>query len=218
MTTSIRILISDRQGEVSAEIMEPDQMKALMVLAHGAGAGMRHSFMVQLAEALAMHRIGSLRYNFLYMENGRKRTDPGAIAEHTVKQVIDKAHELFPNISIIAGGKSFGGRMTTQFLSKTALSFVKGIVLFGFPLHPAGEPATERAAHLYNIRHPMFFLQGTRDALAQQSLIEKVTSQLPLATLVQLQGADHSFKSGKKNLIPELALETEKWMENKRLF
>lgn len=217
MNKAIRISISDHQGEVSAEIIEPDQMKAVMVLAHGAGASMNHSFMVQLVEALAIHQIGSLRYNFLYMENGKKRPDPAAIAEHTVKQVFDKAHELFPNTPIIAGGKSFGGRMTTQYLSKTAVSFIKGIVLFGFPLHPVGEPSIERAAHLNNIKHSMLFLQGTRDALAELSLIEKVTAQLPLATLVQLQGADHSFKSGKKNLVPALAEETKKWMESKGL-
>ena len=138
MNKAIRISISDNQGEVSAEIIEPDQMKAVMVLAHGAGASIYHSFMVQLVEALAIHQIGSLRYNFLYMEKGKKRPDPAAIAEHTVKQVFDKAHELFPNTPIIAGGKSFGGRMTTQYLSKTAVSFIKGIVLFGFPLHPVG--------------------------------------------------------------------------------
>lgn len=213
--TSLRIFISDKLGEVSAEIVQPDKMSALLVLAHGAGAGMNHSFMVQLSEALAEHHIGSVRYNFPYMEKGSKRPDNGAIAKKTVQQVLEKAHGLFPHLPILAGGKSFGGRMTTQYLSKHPDEFVKGILLFGFPLHPAGAPATERAEHLKTIKHPMLFLQGTRDALAELSLIEKVTAQLPLATLVKLEGADHSFKSGKKDRVPDLAMEAKKWIADK---
>ncbi|MBA4144668.1 MAG: alpha/beta hydrolase [Azospira oryzae] len=212
MNSTLRIFISEKLGEVSAEIIQPDHMMALLVLAHGAGAGMGHSFMVQLSQALAAGGIGTLRYNFPYMEKGKKRPDNGVIAEKTVQQVLAKAHSLFPLTPIIAGGKSFGGRMTTQYLSRNPDEFVKGIVLFGFPLHPAGEPATDRAEHLKTITHPMLFLQGTRDALAERSLIEKVTSPLRLATLMTLEGADHSFKSGKKNLLPDLALKATEWI------
>jgi len=211
--TSLRILISDKLGEVSAEMVQPEKMKALLVLAHGAGAGMNHSFMIQLSDALSEQGIGSLRYNFPYMENGKKRPDPPAIATKAVQQALDKAHTLLPGTPILAGGKSFGGRMTTQYLSKTPVDFVKGIILFGFPLHPAGAPATERAEHLKSITHPMLFLQGTRDALAELSLMEGVISELSYASLVKFQNADHSFKSGKKDFVPELALAAREWMD-----
>ena len=213
MKTSLRILISDKLGEVSAEMVQPEKMKALLVLAHGAGAGMNHSFMIQLSDALSEQGIGSLRYNFPYMENGKKRPDPPAIATKAVQQALDKAHTLLPGTPILAGGKSFGGRMTTQYLSKTPVDFVKGIILFGFPLHPAGAPATERAEHLKSITHPMLFLQGTRDALAELSLMEGVISELSYASLVKFQNADHSFKSGKKDFVPELALAAREWMD-----
>jgi len=194
-------------------MVQPEKMKALLVLAHGAGAGMNHSFMIQLSDALSEQGIGSLRYNFPYMENGKKRPDPPAIATKAVQQALDKAHTLFPGTLILAGGKSFGGRMTTQYLSKTPVDFVKGIILFGFPLHPAGAPATERAEHLKSITHPMLFLQGTLDALAELSLMEGVISELSYASLVKFQNADHSFKSGKKDFAPELALAAREWMD-----
>jgi uncharacterized protein len=211
ITKDIKIFISDNQGEVSAQIFQPSDMKALLVLAHGAGAGMNHRFMLALAQYLSDLSIGTLRYNFPYMENGKKRPDVAAIAEKTVQQVISKARELFPNTPLLAGGKSFGGRMTSQFLSKTNVDFVKAIVFFGFPLHPAGEPAVIRAEHLKNIKQPMLFLQGTRDALAELSLITKVCADLKPATLVTFDKADHSFKAGKKEFIHELANATSQW-------
>lgn len=214
---TLTIPISDKAGAVSAEIIQPADMKALLVLAHGAGAGMNHSFMTHLAEELANLHVGTLRYNFVYMEKGSKRPDPPAIAAHTVQQVIDSAHALFPDVPLFAGGKSFGGRMTTQYASRSAAAFLKGIILFGFPLHPAGAPATIRGEHLKAVTLPMLFLQGTRDTLAELSLIQQVTSALPLATCVLFDGADHSFKSGKKDLVPSLALAVRDWMEKKDL-
>jgi len=161
---------------------------------------------------LAKKEIATLRYNFPYMENGKKRPDVPAVATKTVEMVLNKANELFPEASIFASGKSFGGRMSSQCLSKNSPDFVKGIVFYGFPLHPAGAPAIDRAEHLKQVKVPMLFLQGTRDALAELSLMQKVSSGLKKASLVLFEGADHSFKSGKKEFIPELAAATEKWI------
>ncbi|HEY5826186.1 MAG TPA: alpha/beta fold hydrolase [Cyclobacteriaceae bacterium] len=209
---SLRILISESSGEVSAEINEPKKMKALLVLAHGAGAGMNHRFMVQLSDQLAVKGIGTLRYNFPYMENGKKRPDVPAVATKTVEMVLKKANELFPKTAIFASGKSFGGRMSSQYLAKNSPDFVKGIIFYGFPLHPAGAPSIDRAEHLKQVKVPMLFLQGTRDALAELSLIKNVCSDLKKASLVLFEGADHSFKSGKREFITELVDATEKWV------
>lgn len=214
-TSSLRIFISDSIGEVSAEVIQPDTMKALMVMAHGAGAGMNHLFMTQLAYAWAALSIGSLRYNFPYMEMGKKRPDPPALAERTVRVVMDKAHELFTDTCIIGAGKSFGGRMTSQYLSQSPPDFVKGMVFVGFPLHPAGEPGTTRADHLSKIKLPMLFLQGTRDALAELPLITRVTAALPKASLVLFEKADHSFKVGKRDFINEISQATKKWIDER---
>jgi uncharacterized protein len=209
---SIRISISENIGEVSVEVVEADRMKAFVVLAHGAGAGMHHSFMIRLSDALKENGIGSLRYQFPYMEQGKKRPDVPAVATKTVECVLIKAHELYPSLPLIAAGKSFGGRMTSQCLTKNALTFVKGVIFYGFPLHPAGEPATNRADHLKEMNIPMLFLQGTRDALAELALIQAVCSKLPTASLELLEGADHSFKKGKKEFIAELSEASVKWI------
>jgi predicted alpha/beta-hydrolase family hydrolase len=169
--------------------------------------------MLQLSNDLAQKGIGTLRYNFPYMENGKKRPDVPAVATKTVGMVLQKAHELFPKIPIFGSGKSFGGRMTSQYLSQTQVDFVKGAIFYGFPLHAAGTPSIDRAAHLKEVRVPMLFLQGTRDALAELSLIQNVCSTLPTSKLVLFEKADHSFKSGKKEFIPELAEATEKWIK-----
>lgn len=196
--------MSERIGSVSCLILTPTDMKAMMVLSHGAGAGMSHRFMETLANELADSGIGTFRFNFPYMEQGKKRPDVPAVAEKTVASVLTKAHELFPGVTLIAAGKSFGGRMTSQYLSKESPSWVKAIVFYGFPLHAAGKASVDRAAHLSNIHIPMFFLQGTRDALADISLMEELSTKLPSSTLAKLDGADHSFKAGKKEVIPEL--------------
>jgi predicted alpha/beta-hydrolase family hydrolase len=199
--------------ELSAEIYLPDNAIAILVLAHGAGAGMNHAFMKSIAEELAHLNIATLRYNFLYMEQKKKRPDFPAVAHQAVAAAILKAHGLYPKIPVFAGGKSFGGRMTSQYLAKHPSDFVKGIVFVGFPLHPAGKPSVERAEHLKSIKFPMLFLQGTRDALAEWSLVKDTTESLPSATLKKFEGADHSFKAGKKNLLPELASAMYEWVE-----
>lgn len=207
----ISIHISDSLGSVSGEVIAGTEMKALYVFAHGAGAGMNHPFMTKLSGALAEGGIGSLRYNFPYMENSKKRPDPPAIAEKAVVRAVETAIDLFPEVPLLAGGKSFGGRMTSQAASKGMNAAVKGLVFTGFPLHAAGKPGTGRAAHLASVHLPMLFLQGTRDALAQIDLIRQVCATLPAATLDEFQGADHSFKAGKQDLIPALAEAVIRW-------
>jgi uncharacterized protein len=207
------IAVSPSIGEVSAIIIQPEKLKAVLVLAHGAGAGMAHPFMESLATSLAGLGVGTLRFNFPYMEAQKRRPDPPAIAEKTVATVIGRALNLFPDVTLFAGGKSFGGRMTSQRLAKEPADQVKGIVFFGFPLHPAGSPSTERAAHLESVQVPMLFLQGTRDTLAEIQLLQKVCKSLSRAALITFEGADHSFKVKGRNLIPELASATADWME-----
>jgi len=207
----ISVPVSEKIGSVSALIIAPDSCDTILLLAHGAGAGMTHRFMELLSVELASRGIGTIRYNFPYMERGQKRPDPPAIAEKTVSVMIEKSQQLFPTQKLLVGGKSFGGRMSSQCLSKTTPEFVKGVVFFGFPLHPAGAPAVTRAEHLSNVTIPMLFLQGTRDALAELSRMENVCGQLPTSRLVKFEGADHSFKAGKKEFISELAEATEEW-------
>lgn len=207
----VSIPVSESLGAVSGEFMTGDDMEFLYVFAHGAGAGMDHPFMVKLSIALGELGIGTLRYNFPYMEKGSKRPDPPAVAEKTVARAIAVAQEKYPAAPLLAGGKSFGGRMTSQALSKAHNPSVRGLVFTGFPLHAPGKPGTDRAEHLAAIRVPMLFLQGTRDALANMALMEKVCSDLSGATLTKFEGADHSFKAGKKDLIPSLAEAISHW-------
>ncbi len=210
--TKISIQVSESIGKISALIATPDKPKAIMVLAHGAGAGMTHRFMEELSNQLVQKSIVVVRCNFPYMENKMGRPDPPAIAEKTVSAVIEEAHKIYPKLPLFAAGKSFGGRMSSQKLSKVCPEFVKGIIFYGFPLHPIGQPAVDRAAHLKNISIPMLFLQGTKDKLAEWALIEKVCAELTSATLVKFDGADHSFKAGKREMIPELVAETATWL------
>jgi len=212
LNTPLQIQV-DENNQVSAEIYLPEETKAVFVFAHGAGAGMHHSFMKDLSTALAFYQIATLRFNFLYMEQGKKRPDFPAAAHKALSAAISKALELFPAIPLFAGGKSFGGRMTSQYLSSNAITQLKGVIFVGFPLHPAGKSSVERAVHLKNVNLPMLFLQGTKDKLAEWNLIEHVCNELPLASLKKLEGADHSFKAGKQNLIPALALEISHWVD-----
>jgi uncharacterized protein len=217
MSTKVKensLVVSESIGRVSTLTTMPDAMDCMLVLAHGAGANMNHRFMESLSTALALLKVGTIRFNFPYMENGRKRPDPPAIAEKTVEKVIEHIHDLFPQLPLFAGGKSFGGRMTSQYLSKSCPPFLKGIVFYGFPLHPTGKPSVERAHHLSSIRIPMLFLQGTKDTLADMVLLEPVVKSLPSARLVKFEGADHSFNRGKVNLLPELAEQTETFIRN----
>lgn len=196
--------------------LTPESPSAVLVLAHGAGAGMDHPFMSSLAEELKDNKVATVRFNFPFAENKKKRPDPPAVAEKTVHEVINQAHEAFPELPLFAGGKSFGGRMTSQLLSKSEISFVKGVVFFGFPLHAPGKPSVDRASHLKDVKVPMLFLQGTRDALAEWSLISKVTSGLSKAALIKLEGADHGFRKGKAYLTKELAVEACEWMQGRK--
>lgn len=178
--------------------------RACFVFAHGAGAGMTHPFMEEVAAGLAERDIATLRYQFPYMEKGGKRPDPPPIAQAAVRAAVTEAGRHFPGLALIAGGKSFGARMTSQAQAKTPLPGVRGLAFFGFPLHPAGKPSSERAAHLAEIRIPMLFLQGTRDRLAELEALTPVVKRLgSLARLHLLESADHSFhvpaKSGRRD-------------------
>lgn len=211
--TKISIQVSDAIGKISALIDAPAKPKAVLVLAHGAGAGMTHRFMEELSNQLVQHAVVVMRFNFPYMENKKGRPDPPAITEKTVSVVLDEAHKLYPKLPVYASGKSFGGRMSSQKLSKECPAYVKGIIFYGFPLHPAGKPAIDRATHLKDVTIPMLFLSGTKDTLAELPLLEKVCRELSTATLIKFEGADHSFKAGKKELIPELVQKTIDWMD-----
>ena len=202
-----------KAGAVSGEYMVPDKPKAILTLAHGAGAGMYHSWMVELATALAEKgRIATLRFNFPFTENKKGRPDTPAVAHATVAAAIDHARASFPALPLFAGGKSFGGRMTSQYLALKPRAEVKGIVFYGFPLHPSGKPSIDRAEHLKDVKVRMLFLQGTKDELATWELIESVCKKLPLATLVKIEGANHAFKAGKLDVISLLVKETAEWM------
>lgn len=212
-TRSLKIHVSPSIGEVSAEYTAPPEAKCILTLAHGAGAGMNHPFMVSLANALAETGIATLRFNFPFAENKKGRPDMPVVAHQTIEAAIAKAQQLSPGLPVFVSGKSFGGRMSSQYVSAHPESSVKGIIFYGFPLHPPGKPSTGRAEHLKNIKVPVLFLQGTRDALAEWDLIELVCSSLPKATLIKIEGADHSFKAGKINTIEILSTATNKWIE-----
>jgi hypothetical protein len=191
-----------KAGAVSALLLRPDAARACFVFAHGAGAGMTHSFMA-FAAGLCRHSIASLRFQFPYMEKGSKRPDPPAIAQAAVRAAVAEARRHCPDLPLIAGGKSFGGRMTSQAQAAAPLEEVRGLAFLGFPLHPSGKPSSDRAAHLARVHIPMLFLQGTRDSLAETDLIESVVKGLSSATLHLVDGADHSFhvlaRSGRKD-------------------
>ena len=191
-----------------------------MVLGHGAGAGMEHRFMTQLATNLANIDIGTLRYNFPYIEQGRKTPTSPAISEATVRAAVDQALKFSPVDQLLVGGKSYGGRMSSQAQSKSPLPGVNGLVFFGFPLHAPGKPSDHRGEHLKEINIPMLFLQGSRDALAKLDLLTPLVDTLkPYASLQVFMGADHSFnmlKSAEKSseeIQNELALNTGQWLE-----
>jgi predicted alpha/beta-hydrolase family hydrolase len=192
-------------GETTSALwLLPPSARAALVLAHGAGAGMAHKAMSATANGLAARGVATLRYNFLYMEQGGKRPDPPARAHAAVRAAVAKAHELAPSLSLFAGGRSFGGRMTSQAQAKEPLPHVRGLVFFAFPLHPAGRPSDERAAHLTDVSLPMLFLQGENDALATLDLLRPVVTRLgDRATLKLIPDADHSFhapaKTGRKD-------------------
>jgi predicted alpha/beta-hydrolase family hydrolase len=194
----------DETTRVSGLLQVPPRASACYVFAHGAGAGMAHPFMAAVAAGLAEHRIASLRYQFPYMERGGKRPDPPQVAHATVRAAVAEARRQLPELPLIAGGKSFGGRMTSQAQAAAPLEGVAGLAFLGFPLHPAKGPSQERAKHLSDVTVPMLFLQGTRDALAELDQLEPVCAALgSRATLKLFEDADHSFhvpaRTGRKD-------------------
>jgi len=211
----------DADHSVSGLWLKPEQADACLVLAHGAGAGMAHRSMTAIAEGLAERRIATLRYNFPYMERGSRRTDAPALAHATVSAAVAEAARLAPDLPLFAGGRSFGGRMTSQAQAASALSKVLGLVFFAFPLHPPAKPGVERAEHLAEVRIPLLFLQGSRDEFARLDLLEMTIDSLgDLATLKLLDGADHAFhvpaKSGRRDadVLAEALGAVREWTSN----
>jgi uncharacterized protein len=199
------LTIATGDASVSALLLTPPDVHACYVLAHGAGAGMTHPFMGAVAQGLAARGIATLRYQFPYMERGSRRPDTPRVAHAAVRAAVVEAAQRSPGLPLFAGGKSFGGRMTSQAQAASPLPGVRGLVFLGFPLHPAGKPSDERAAHLFDIGIPMLFLQGSRDELASLELLEPVVAKLGAkATLSVFAGADHSFhvpaRSGRKDV------------------
>ena len=212
---------TESAGEVSALLLRPDNPRWLLIFAHGAGAGMRHSFMESLSSELAALQIATFRYQFPYMEKRSGRPDSPAILTATVAAALRAASEAAPGLPLLAGGKSMGGRMTSQAGAQNLLPDVSGLVFFGFPLHPPGSPSTKRAEHLTKVPLPMLFLQGTRDTLADLKLLRPVVKKLgDLATLHIIESADHGFhvlkRSGKTDasVLAELAQTTAEWASN----
>jgi hypothetical protein len=204
---------------VSGLLQAPAAARACLVLAHGAGAGMTHPFLATVAAELAARGIATLRYQFPYMERGAKRPDPPAVAQATVRSAVDEAARLLPDVPLFAGGKSFGGRMTSLAQAGAPLPGVRGLVFLGFPLHPSGKPADTRGAHLRDMSVPMLFLQGARDTLADLGLLRPLVTRLgALATLEIVPAADHSFhvplRSGRTGaeVLAELGGRIESWM------
>ena len=175
-------------------LVAPPGSTALLVLAHGAGAGMRHPFLERMAQALSERSIATYRYEFAYMEKRAGRPDPPAVAEARVREAVLDAARVAPGLPLFAGGKSFGGRMTSQAQAREPLPGVRGLVFLGFPLHPPGRPGTARADHLAQVGIPMLFLQGTRDEFAGLDLLRPIVKDLAGATLHAIEGGDHSFK------------------------
>jgi len=200
---SLTITVLDDQ-RVSGLLLVPPNARACYVMAHGAGAGMTHPFMTAIADGLAERGIATLRYQFLYMEQGGRRPDPPKLAQAAVSAAVLEAARRLTELPLFAGGKSFGGRMTSQAQAASPLPGVRGLIFLGFPLHPPGKPSTERAKHLSNVGVPMLFLQGSRDEFAERSLLEPLCVELGArATLKLFSDADHSFhvpaRSGRKD-------------------
>ena len=215
----IKIPVPDHDTNVGALLTQPSDAIALLVIGHGAGAGMTHPFLEQLAGQLAVNRIATLRYNFPYKEHGGKRPDRKAVLMGTVQAAVEVARKSAGSLPLFAGGKSMGGRMTSQSMAAGSLVNIDGLVFFGFPLHAPGKPGVSRADHLADAHAPMLFFQGTRDRLADIGLMRDVVTHLGrFATLHIIEDADHSFsmlkRSGRSNAdaISDLAAETAKWV------
>jgi predicted alpha/beta-hydrolase family hydrolase len=224
----LKVRVSDSIGDVAALLQRPRDARWLLVLAHGAGAGMRHAFMERLSRELAEAGVATLRYQFPYMQQGRPSPNPPAVLIATVRAAMAAAADAAPDLPLLAGGKSLGGRMTSQALadrpgSSDAAARVRGLVFFGFPLHAPGKPSATRAAHLDRVAQPMLFFQGTRDTLADLSLLRPMCATLgPRATLHVVDTADHSFHVLKRSgttdadVLRALARTTASWADSLR--
>lgn len=219
---SLRLKVSKSIGEVSALFYSPKKAEHVMTFAHGAGAGMKNKFMEEVSIALAGQGIATLRFNFPYMEKGKKIPDSKPICSATIKAAVEKASKLSPKTPLFASGKSFGGRMTSTAASEGLLAGIKGIVFFGFPLHAPGKPSSERAEHLFKVNVPMLFLQGSRDSLAALDLLKQVCKKLGRnAELFVFDGADHSFHVPKTNKLKDsdvielMSKEIKRWVSVK---
>ena len=216
----VTIAVDDTQ-RVSGLLQTPRAARACYVMAHGAGAGMAHPFMAAMASDLADRGVATLRYQFPYMERGSKRPDSPTLAQATVRAAVAEASCRVPALTLVAGGKSFGGRMTSQAQAVSPLSGVSGLAFLGFPLHPAGKPSDERAAHLFGVQIPLLFMQGTRDELADLALLKALAGKLGMrATLRLFDDADHSFhvpaRAGRKDaeIRAEMADALAEWIES----
>lgn len=219
----LRFEATGRSGDVSALLLRPDAARWLLVLGHGAGAGMRHSFMESIAERLADRGIATFRYQFPYMEQGSPRPDPPPVLMATVRSAVAAAAAAAGDLPLLAGGKSLGGRMASMAAAEKPLPGVRGLVFFGFPLHAAGKPGVDRGEHLASVPVPMLFLQGTRDRLAELPLLRPLLSRLgDRAQLYVVNDADHSFhlpkRSGKTDqaVLEELAQAAGEWASRQR--
>ncbi len=214
MVTQLRFQATRSSGEVSALLERPEGAHCLLIFAHGAGAGMRHRFMEDAAGRLGARGIATFRYQFPYMEAGRRPPNPAPILMKTVRSAVAAAREVAPDLPLLAGGKSMGGRMTSMAAAKETLDGVRGLVFFGFPLHAPGKPSTDRGDHLARVTVPMLFLQGTRDKLADLELLSPIVSG---STLHVIEGGDHSFhmlkRSGRTDaeVLDELAASVAGW-------
>lgn len=217
-TRSLQFLATKKAGNVSAILVRPANARWLLVLSHSAGAGMRHPFMEAAATQLAEHRIATFRYQFPYMEQGRKPPNPRPVLIETIRSAVTAATQAAGDLPVFASGKSMGGRMTSLAAAEEPLPGVQGLVFFGFPLHTAGKPSAERGEHLSQVTIPMLFLQGTRDTLADLSLLQPLANRLgKRATLHIVDGGDHSFhvlkRSGRtdEQVLEELANTVHDW-------
>ena len=213
-TKSISLRLPATPGAVSGKYILPDKPICMMTRAHGAGAGMEHPFMTTLATFLGESGIATLRFNFPYMEHKKGRPDVPAVAHAAIEAAMHHAKKHYPALPLFISGKSFGGRMSSQFLSDHHETGVRGIIFYGFPLHKPGTPSIERAAHLKEVKEPMLFLSGTRDEFASANHLKKVCAALPNATLTWIEGANHAFKAGKINTLEILVAETKDWISN----
>jgi hypothetical protein len=218
----LRIVV-EHAGPVGALLRRPAAADAMLVMGHGAGAGMRHVFLERMAELLAERSIATLRYQFPYMERGSRRIDPRPLLLATVAAAVEAARTAAPELPLFAGGKSMGGRMTSLAAADGMLTGVRGLVFFGFPLHPVGRPGAERGQHLERVVAPMLFLQGSRDDLADLDLLGPVLARLGArATLQVFEGADHSFRvprrSGRTDaeVLAQLADAVRGWLQLQR--